>query len=456
MIDGPEASPVADRDHLFISYATEDSVFVDWLALRLAASGYKVWYDRLKLLGGESYPRDIDRAIAEQVFRFIAVVSQSSLNKPNPRKERTQALNISKSRGIDFLIPVKIDHTGVTELGWQLSDLTYIPFDSSWSGGLSALLRRLDSLGTPKDEGWGRGQVTKWLTATDCVQQQPERVWSNLFPIKELPSKIQLFKTRSRESLAETDKVWPIAQKDETSYWAFSEPDEGLGADGWATSHVVDWKAQRTVFDRPPRDIVSTLVRRAIELDSTRRGLSLLPDWKEVCFSSGLLLSDRLYFVGYDGKRTWVQVTGERSRKRKDKTIEFTHYQLTFGARPVLFEFGEPVFRLFVSAHFMDEMGVELTAARQGRKRKALGRSWWNYEWLSRVMACGSWVTHGNPSFTLLKTPSGDLTVSGVPLSTTSPVHIDETVLGPVAESEEPEEDEEEDDEEDQPAESRV
>ena len=58
----------AGKEHLFISYASEDWVFADWLALKLASEGYKVWYDRIKLLGGESYPRDITAAIKNQTF----------------------------------------------------------------------------------------------------------------------------------------------------------------------------------------------------------------------------------------------------------------------------------------------------------------------------------------------------------------------------------------------------
>jgi hypothetical protein len=41
-------------DHLFINYATEDGEFAEWLTLRLTTEGYKVWCDRIKLLGGES------------------------------------------------------------------------------------------------------------------------------------------------------------------------------------------------------------------------------------------------------------------------------------------------------------------------------------------------------------------------------------------------------------------
>ena len=57
-----------DQDHLFISYASENGILAEWLTLRLTAEGYKVWCDRTKLLGGESYPLDIDKAIKESTF----------------------------------------------------------------------------------------------------------------------------------------------------------------------------------------------------------------------------------------------------------------------------------------------------------------------------------------------------------------------------------------------------
>src|SRR3989442_1007328 len=59
-----------ERDHLFISYATEDAALAEWLTLKLTAGGYRVWCDRVKLLGGESYPRNIDAAIEKRTFRM--------------------------------------------------------------------------------------------------------------------------------------------------------------------------------------------------------------------------------------------------------------------------------------------------------------------------------------------------------------------------------------------------
>jgi hypothetical protein len=73
--------------------------------VRLAAEGYKVWTDRIKLLGGESYPKDINTAIKSRTSRFLAVLSRSSVEKPNPVKERTLALNLARERKENFLVP---------------------------------------------------------------------------------------------------------------------------------------------------------------------------------------------------------------------------------------------------------------------------------------------------------------------------------------------------------------
>src|SRR5215831_9718027 len=115
-----------DRDHIFISYAWEDQVFAKWLALRLTAEGYKVWIDQFKLLGGESWPRDIDSAIKTRTFRMLGLLSKSSIAKPNPLKERTLALNIAKEPGRQgFLIPLNVDGLAPTEIDWLTSDITF-------------------------------------------------------------------------------------------------------------------------------------------------------------------------------------------------------------------------------------------------------------------------------------------------------------------------------------------
>ena len=133
-------------DHLFVNYASEDGELAEWLTLRLTTEGYKVWCDRVKLLGGESYPRNIDKALKTQTFRMIALLSKHSLTKEHPLKERTLGHNISRQRKIDFVIPILVDDTRPDELDWMDSDLTYIPFNESGLGACFSSLRNFNQL----------------------------------------------------------------------------------------------------------------------------------------------------------------------------------------------------------------------------------------------------------------------------------------------------------------------
>src|SRR6266852_4633167 len=143
MADGP-------RNHLFISYAGEDGPFAEWLTLKLTREGYRVWCDRFKLLGGESYPREIDEAIKNRTFRMLSLLSHASLQKPNPLKERTLGLKIAAVRGIDFVIPLNVDGLRGTELDWMTTDLTFIPFSHGWAPGFRQLLAKLQSIDAPR------------------------------------------------------------------------------------------------------------------------------------------------------------------------------------------------------------------------------------------------------------------------------------------------------------------
>src|SRR5689334_2283214 len=118
----------ATREHLFINYAVEDTALAEWLTRQLTAEGYRVWCDRFKLLGGESYPKEIDDAIRNRTFRMLSLLSRASLTKPNPLKERTLGLNIAKERDEDFVIPLNVDGLKGSEVYWHASDLTFISF----------------------------------------------------------------------------------------------------------------------------------------------------------------------------------------------------------------------------------------------------------------------------------------------------------------------------------------
>ena len=113
-------------DHLFISYAVEDAPLARWLTLKLTIEGYKVWCFEFEMLGGESFPKEIDAAIKTGTFRMLAFVSHSSVKKSNPVKEWTLGLTIGTERKLDFVIPLNVDGVKPTELPWTMSDINWI------------------------------------------------------------------------------------------------------------------------------------------------------------------------------------------------------------------------------------------------------------------------------------------------------------------------------------------
>jgi len=212
------------RDHLFISYATEDFALAEWLTLRLTSEGYKVWCDRFKLLGGESYPRNIDKAMKEKTFRVLALLSHNSTSKDDPVKERTMALNIGKERGIDFLIPLNVDGLSPTELDWMTGDLTYIPFHKSWADGLSRLLKKLDSINTPKPVDNGKAIASNIYLNHLTLKHEPEQIFSNCIRLKQVPEEILEIQFRKSLTLNEEKTLrdrWAFYKKDSRVVFAF-------------------------------------------------------------------------------------------------------------------------------------------------------------------------------------------------------------------------------------------
>src|SRR6266550_6596047 len=213
-----------DRTHVFVNYATEDSVFVDWLCLRLLNEGYRVWCDRLKLLGGESYPNDIDDAISNRTARFVSVLSEDSIHKPNPLKERTLALQLARQRNEPFVIPLNLHGLSPAYLGWMQSDLTFIPF-TNWKEGLAQLFKNLERSNVPKQDAGV--SVSALLNHETCAKVESETLWSNLVIVKRLPTTIYRFEHEigMKEADARSaNRIWPHYRENASVCWSFEPP----------------------------------------------------------------------------------------------------------------------------------------------------------------------------------------------------------------------------------------
>jgi hypothetical protein len=419
------------RDHLFVSYATEDWSFVEWLVLRLTAEGYKVWCDRIKLLGGESYPNDIDAAIKNRTFRFIAVLSRHSLTKPNPLKERTLALGIAKERKENFLIPLNIDGSSPTDIGWMLSDLTYIPFHFSWASGLAQLLKKLDESNAPKEFVNGRSAAAAWFDAKGLVVPKEERLWANVSEITEMPADIYRYEMDgdiSDEQRLELFQIWPHTREGQI-LWSFDTP-PGTLFDKYRIRErgkITNWRAA-TSKDIDIRNTATRVLNDSLRSHCLSRGLKLTPSADLCYFPDGLLPNNRLSFVSYDNTHTWVKATGIRNFRTLTGS-ESCRYHLAPSIRVWLkHELGDLV-QIRVRLFLTSTDGTPLEEKPALRKRKRICRNWWNYEWVSRTLAVFQFLANDAPALQIGKRESQRFVISKLPLTLQIPWGLDETLL---------------------------
>jgi TIR domain len=63
---------MSERQALFISHASpEDNAFTIWLGAKLAAAGYEVWADVLRLTGGDDWQRKLEDALRSLFVREV-------------------------------------------------------------------------------------------------------------------------------------------------------------------------------------------------------------------------------------------------------------------------------------------------------------------------------------------------------------------------------------------------
>jgi hypothetical protein len=203
--------------HLFISYATEDAGLAQWLARKLVARGHCVWFDGMKLLGGEFWPQEIDDAIKNRTFRMLGLISVHSLRKPKPTGERTLAQHIGEQRKIsDFLIPLKIDES---ELDWLTTTSSYISFTHGWANGWRALLKKLDSISAPRFLANAAPlAASSFPRGEDLINDTGELLYTNIIRVKTFPKILRVFRIASNiapedwEKLKKTGAFYEIAK----------------------------------------------------------------------------------------------------------------------------------------------------------------------------------------------------------------------------------------------------
>lgn len=420
----PVTSPSEGRDHLFISYAWEDGALAEWLTLRLTAEGYLVWCDRFKILGGESWPTDIDEAIKNKTFRLLQLVSANSLHKDNPVKERQLALALQKERKQELYVPLNIDGTKTTDLNWQISDLAFIPFED-WGSGLRQLLKKLSKVNAPRPRGEsGRGVVASTLMAPAVVLQEQERTHSNWYPFLSIPSVVQRFTTTLAEARRVSEglrDIWSFRQTEEGTFVSFTRPPEGnplsalLRKAGGAS-----WKDLDKVDEVVSEYLAIELLNKALLIRCRSLGLKQVEGRSTVYFPPGVVEGDRLRFALPNGQKSRVRVTGRR-RAGEGHFV----YLLAFEPRVRRGSGDAFVVQLKLKLHITDDAGNWIPGKRAFRRGVRVRRGWWNRQQLLRQAAIIQFLSGGAEVVPVLEAPEA-ISFSRTALTLDIPVRIDE------------------------------
>ena len=417
------------RDHIFISYATEQSELCDWLARRLASEGYAVWYDRLKLFGGEDWPGDIDEAIELRTFRMLALLSRASMRKPNPKGEWLKGRAIGNRLSItDFLIPLNTEGLRPDEITWNLQTTNYIPFAPSWAEGLAALLRKLRSFNAPRVLHNGPQLAVESLATAPSVSDESESLMSNCFEILHMPRHVRTYISTSRPlsfNVRQTiRKQWACRDVSPAMVLAFQDPpDAVMEKHEFRCSSQDEWREVSTIAGIDSRDLVVGLLHRSLHRLMQEVGMKYSETRRCWYIPKGLLPNDRVSFAYPHGGRSWFRGVGERKYPTRDGG-EMYRYHLS-PSFSLLRDHDDPyILSLRNRVYLTDVDGGDLGRRQIPSRRKHVSKDWFNREWCARTLGIVQLLSGGDGYIRFGPDGEQQLVVSATPIMLDAPLSI--------------------------------
>lgn len=425
-----EGTTSAKQDHIFISSVLQDAVLAEWLTRKLTAEGYLVWYEKLKLLGGETYPDDVDDAIRHRTFRFLGLYSRSSTRNAEIMRQRSLALNMSIERKQDFVIPLDVDGICKSHLDQVAGKLKFIEFDKNWASGLQQLLEKLKSVDCPKPLSHAKPIAADAFLDDDLLTEELEFLYSNCFQIKQLPNVIYRFKSASAIPELGYEKLslhWSNRRRDSNTFLSFHRPPQSLVAEfSLREKGGALWTEVEKIDGISSLNLASELIRKSLIVKCHAKGLQYCPKSKLPYFPSNLVANDRLYYFRPNGIKSYVNARGKRTYPFAREYL----YSLapTFFVRKDLIYPFTVIMRLRVHLSHID--GKPLTGKRTiDSRRKHLCKDWWNNNWLSRILAVSHFLAGGGETITIGEEQDEQIVIDAVPIHLHSPIGIDESVL---------------------------
>lgn len=133
----------SDRKELlvFISHASEDNAAAKRLTKRLKDDGFDPWLDLERLLPGQDWNLEIEKAMRESGAILLCFSEESVSKESYIQREYKRAMRIQeeKPEGTIFVIPVRLDEC---ELPFYLREIQWVDYPAGYDKLVTALSKR--------------------------------------------------------------------------------------------------------------------------------------------------------------------------------------------------------------------------------------------------------------------------------------------------------------------------
>lgn len=412
------------RDLLVLDHVEPDYALAHWLARRLELCGYGTWCVGVSPIGGESVDQTIRTLIRRRAFRYLPVLTASSVN--NADLVARCAIAASEE---GMVIPIRGGPYDDSRFDSAFRRLSSVSLDAKWADGIRKLLEVLEGAIAPKTITSGAQLALRSYFPDNVTVPESELLFSNIFAVERLPTVIRRFAAADEikgESVPELREKWAFRRLSPTRFLAFHAPPEDLVEQyGFRNSAQFYWPGFETIEGVSTPNLVSELLRRSLEARCSERGLLRCIETQERYFPQ---LENPRVMVGFtwpSGEKGHIGVAGERSYPAVGGSIPY-RYSVTPKFRAVQDDDQwEIILRLRIRITNREGMRLKPRSARS--RRKHLCKNWWSQEWLKRTLATMCVLGDGD----LVEFGADDqrLVISTRPLALNAAVAIDDAAV---------------------------
>ncbi len=423
---------MSQRHSLFISHANpEDNEFTIWLGAKLAAEGYDVWADVLRLIGGDDWQRKLEEALREQATKVLLVGTQKAVAKQGVRNEIQIASDVGrKLNDPNFIIPLRLERF---EAPFLIAQAQYIDFRQSWAAGLFELLATLETeYHVPRVK---TASTAPWVSLQSLhgkqLIQKPEPLISNWIRVRKLPETIHFYRSDDLRA-NQVDLTFPnvpfrdglLSCEEHSIEGAISKDLDDALESGWT-------KLQIPVKDF--RSMFANLANQALDAHLDAKGLRLyeMANGRKAWWFGANLPDARLSFL-------WQNAKGSRQlRGHSTKRKVYWHFGVSTSYR------GGPIRHVRVKSRLVfseDAITPLPSKQRMHRLRRSFAKGWRNARWRDMLLAFLYWLSGGETVVRVALATDQHLLIELPPIAYASPVSINEED-GSEGDSDDPDED---------------